>query len=85
MSKELFINFMREKRIEPTENDLEKFEFMAKSLMEDKIEKLEYQVDNAHSALEAVKASGSIIDNDVYLMIERGFDNKPQLPTTRLG
>lgn len=35
MSKALFINFMREKGVEPTERDLERFEFMAKSYVED--------------------------------------------------
>ncbi|GAA5141128.1 hypothetical protein [Thalassotalea piscium] len=46
---------------------------------------LEQMVDNAHMALDAVKASGSITDDDVFEMIELGFDNKPQKPTTRLG
>lgn len=85
MSKELFINYMRAKRIEPTEKDLEDFEFMARSLLSDEIENLKEMVDNAHLALNAVKASGAIMGEDVYDMIELGFDNKPQLPNTRLG
>jgi len=47
--------------------------------------KLENMADNAHNALIAVEASGSIIDDDVFDMIKLGLDNKPQKPHTRLG
>jgi hypothetical protein len=77
MSTELFINFMREKGLEPLESDVKHFEFMAKSLMADEIEKLEQMVDNAHAALEAVKSSG-VCNTQALEFIELGFDNKPQ-------
>jgi hypothetical protein len=77
MSNELFINFMREKGLEPLESDVKHFKFMAKSLMADEIERLEEMVDNAHSALEAVKMSGVCKDEELKF-IELGFDNKPQ-------
>jgi hypothetical protein len=41
MSNELFINFMREKGLEPNQIDLKNFDFMARSLMQDEIERLE--------------------------------------------
>jgi hypothetical protein len=77
MSNELFINFMREKGLEPNQIDLKNFGFMARSLMQDEIERLEEMVDNAHSALEAVKMSGACKDEELKF-IELGFDNKPQ-------
>ena len=55
------------------------------SLLRQEIEKLEAMVDNAYSALEAIKCSGSIIDNDVLKMLELGLDNKPQLKTARFS
>lgn len=36
MSK-LFINFMRSKGVEPTQNDVEYFEFMVRSFFEDQL------------------------------------------------
>lgn len=42
-------------------------------------------VDNTLNALDAVKASGSIVDYDVFEMIELGLSGKPQRPETRLG
>jgi hypothetical protein len=53
--------------------------------LEAEITKPENMVDNAHSALEAVKCSGSITDDDVFEMIELGFDSKPQNKNTRLS
>lgn len=47
--------------------------------------KLEVMVDNAYMALDAVKSSGAIMNEDVYEMIELGFNNQPQKPDTRLG
>lgn len=42
-------------------------------------------VNNALEALEAVKASGAIQNDDVLEMIELGLSGKPQHPNTRLG
>lgn len=42
-------------------------------------------VNNALEALEAVKASGAIQNDDVFEMIELGLSGKPQHPNTRLG
>ena len=42
-------------------------------------------VDNTLNALEAGKASGLIINDDVLEIIELGMSGKPQHPETRLG
>lgn len=42
-------------------------------------------VNNALEALEAVKASGAIQNDDVLEMIELGLSGKPQHSNTRLG
>lgn len=42
-------------------------------------------VNNTLEALEAVKASGAIQNDDVFEMIELGLSGKPQHPNTRLG
>ena len=42
---ELFINYMREKGIEPTENDVKHFNFMAKVQMEDELDSLKEQLE----------------------------------------
>ena len=41
--------------------------------------------DSTLNALEAVKASGLIINDDVLEIIELGMSGKPQHPETRLG
>ena len=48
------------------------------------IKNLEFMVDNAHSALNAVLASG-VCPPDVEDMVNRGMDNKPQSSETRMG
>ena len=58
MSKELFINFMRSKRIEPTELDVKHFELMAKSFMESVIEELEEELDKAQALLSELREHG---------------------------
>ncbi len=58
MSKELFINFMRSKRVEPTEQDVKHFELMAKSFMEPVIEELEEQLDKANNLLSELREHG---------------------------
>jgi len=58
MSKELFINFMHNKRVEPTQQDVKHFELMAKSFMEPVTEELEEQLDKAHSLLSELREHG---------------------------
>ncbi|WP_218309898.1 hypothetical protein [Alteromonas antoniana] len=58
MSRELFINFMRSKRVEPTEKDVKHFERMAESFMEPAIEQLEEQLDKANSLLSELREHG---------------------------
>lgn len=42
-------------------------------------------VNNTLEALEAVKVSGAIQNDDVFEMFEFGLSGKPQHPNTRLG
>lgn len=48
-------------------------------------EAAEKWADNAAEALDAVKASGIVNQDDVMDMIELGLSGKPQKPTTRLS
>lgn len=79
-----FINFMRERGVEPTHKDCEHFKFLVKGLMEDTIESLEEKLDNAYMSMEAVLASGDL-SSDTEGFLKLGFSNKPQHISTRLG
>lgn len=75
--REQIINYLRSRRVEPTENDIKFFAELVKWELEDKTEALELMVDNAHSALAAVLGSG-ICMAEHEEMINKGLSNKPQ-------
>lgn len=85
--EQAIVNYLRGRGFEPTMSDVDAFRKIFDSENEKQkkeIEHLEMTVDNAHEALTAIKASGTI-EEDVLEMAQQGLDNKPQPDHVRLG